>query len=172
MMPPSIERLYLWGMMAAGKTTAMRYLQDVWGLEGVDTDQLIEARTGQTIARIFERQGEIEFRRLEYQCLREWIPASARIIATGGGMPCHHDNDDWMLNAGLVIWLDVPLPSLRKRLAVDDRIRPIFDRYRPPDGQEEFMALYQARRSRYAKAHFRLSGDDVAMLPGLAGIVA
>lgn len=172
MMPPSVVRVYLWGMMAAGKTTALRYLQDVWGLEGVDTDQLIEARTGQTIAGIFERHGENEFRRLEYQCLREWIPASTRIIATGGGMPCHHDNDDWMLNTGTVIWLDVPFQWLAKRLAADDRIRPIFERYLHPDGQEEFMALYQARRSRYVKAHFRLTGDEASMLPGLAGILA
>ena len=48
------RHIVLVGMMGAGKTTAGRRLAQRLGRRLVDSDELIEARTGRTVREIFE----------------------------------------------------------------------------------------------------------------------
>ena len=57
------------GMMGAGKTTVGRRVAERLGRPLVDSDQLIEARTGRTVRQIFEADGEPAFRALETAAL-------------------------------------------------------------------------------------------------------
>ena len=52
------DHIVLVGMMGAGKTTVGRQLATRLGRRLVDSDQLIEARTGRTVRQIFEADGE------------------------------------------------------------------------------------------------------------------
>ena len=61
--------LVLVGMMGAGKTTVGRLLAERLGRRLVDSDELIEARTGRTVREIFETDGEAAFRALETAAL-------------------------------------------------------------------------------------------------------
>jgi len=51
--------------MGTGKSTAGRLVAARLGLAFVDTDAVIEARAGRTIADIFAQEGEPAFRALE-----------------------------------------------------------------------------------------------------------
>ena len=57
-------------MMGAGKTTVGRRWPRASAGAFVDTDELIEARTGRTVREIFEADGEPAFRALETEALR------------------------------------------------------------------------------------------------------
>ena len=69
--------------MGTGKTTVGRILAERLGLEFVDTDGLIESRSG-PIPRIFEREGEAAFRGLERSVARDLSGRRGLVIATGG----------------------------------------------------------------------------------------
>ena len=59
------RHIVLVGMMGAGKTTVGRDVAARLGRRMVDSDELIEARTGRTVREIFEQDGEPAFRVLE-----------------------------------------------------------------------------------------------------------
>ena len=58
----TVDKIFLVGFMAAGKTTVARALAARLGWRAEDVDELIEARERRTVADIFARQGEPYFR--------------------------------------------------------------------------------------------------------------
>ena len=57
------------GMMGTGKTTVGRLLAERLGRPFFDSDQMVEARTGHTVAELFEASGESGFRAEEAAAL-------------------------------------------------------------------------------------------------------
>ncbi len=137
--------LYLIGMMGAGKSTTGRALAETLGYGFVDSDAVIEQVAGQAITEIFAQAGEAQFRQLESQVLAELSQYHHLVVATGGGMVLEPMNWSY-LRHGLVIWLNVPIPELVKRLAADTS-RPLLadgeltDKLTTLSGQR--FALYQ-----------------------------
>ena len=82
-----IVNLALIGFMGAGKTSVGRIVADQLRLDYVDTDELIQSRTGRTINDIFAKDGEPAFRALEQQVTEELTTRERTLIATGGGLP-------------------------------------------------------------------------------------
>ncbi|HXR05622.1 MAG TPA: shikimate kinase, partial [Verrucomicrobiae bacterium] len=66
-----IVNLALIGFMGAGKTSVGRLVADQLRLDYLDTDELIQSRTGRTINDIFAKDGEPAFRALEQQVTEE-----------------------------------------------------------------------------------------------------
>src|SRR3546814_17108965 len=77
--------IFLIGPMGAGKTTVGRRLAELRGLQFIDSDHEIEARTGVDIAYIFEREGEAGFRKRESQMIADLAVRNVLALATGGG---------------------------------------------------------------------------------------
>ncbi|MGC8792949.1 MAG: shikimate kinase [Bryobacteraceae bacterium] len=151
--------IYLVGFMGTGKSTVGRLLADRLGWNFVDLDEEIEAEQRMKIAEIFDRYGEEHFRQLEREALRRRVRAIQRgeptVMALGGGAFAQPDNYTLIEENGISIWLDCPLELARKRVEQDTN-RPLA---RDP---EKFVQLYEARRSSYARADFRVevTGDD------------
>ena len=82
-----IVNLALIGFMGAGKTSVGRLVADQLHFDYLDTDELIQSRTGRTIADIFKKDGEPAFRKLEEQLVAELAARERTVIATGGGLP-------------------------------------------------------------------------------------
>ncbi|MBO7710931.1 MAG: shikimate kinase, partial [Lachnospiraceae bacterium] len=57
--------IFLIGFMGSGKTTVGRALAGMLGVPFADTDEMIAARKGMPVSRIFEQFGEPCFRDLE-----------------------------------------------------------------------------------------------------------
>ena len=87
MLWPETSNIVLIGLMGAGKTTIGRKLALRLGREFVDTDHEIEARSGASVATIFELEGEEGFRRRESKLLQQvmdfWRESLCAYIISG-----------------------------------------------------------------------------------------
>ncbi|MGL5835432.1 MAG: shikimate kinase [Waterburya sp.] len=138
--------IYLIGMMGSGKTTVGKYLAENLRYRFIDIDQTIEAIAKQPIPAIFEQSGEASFRELETQVLGELSVYTRTVIATGGGIVQEQMNWSY-LRHGLVVWLDVDLETLKKRVA-EDQNRPLADK---------LESLLTTRLPFYAQADLKVS---------------
>jgi shikimate kinase/3-dehydroquinate synthase len=79
--------IVLIGFMGAGKSTAARELAAALGEAAHDTDELLEARFGHSVAEEFELRGEAAFREAEEALVLELLASSEPhdLIALGGG---------------------------------------------------------------------------------------
>lgn len=111
--------------MGSGKSTVGASLAARMGYDFIDLDAFIEAKTGNSISEIFEKKGEITFRKLEAKALRAIARKENCIIATGGGTPCFHKNMQWILDNGFCVFLDIEIDILLDRLSNDKDDRPI-----------------------------------------------
>jgi shikimate kinase len=111
--------------MGAGKTTLGKSLARLMNLNYIDTDHFIENRYRKRVSDIFAAEGEERFREIEHRVLLEISEFEDVVISTGGGLPCFHDNMAIMNNAGVTVYLDVPVEELAERLEVSKNVRPV-----------------------------------------------
>jgi len=71
----------------------------------LDTDHVIEARTGKTISEIFAQEGEPAFRELEQKLVAELVTRKKTIISTGGGLPVNPANLESLKSHSLTVCL-------------------------------------------------------------------
>lgn len=116
------------GMMASGKTTIGQALAARLGRRFADSDAMIEARTGRTVAEIFEHEGEPAFRALETEVLREALHApEPTVVAAAGGVVQSEVNRRLLRGAGVpVVWLRADPSTLAARVeAAGQTHRPL-----------------------------------------------
>ena len=146
--------IYLVGMMGSGKTTVGRHLAKRLQYRFFDTDQMAEQVTGKSVTQIFAQSGEAEFRQLETQILSQLCAHQRSVIATGGGTVLARKNWSY-LHYGAVVWLDVPVPVLYRRVSRDTS-RPLLQR---PNPRQVLTDILAERQSLYAQADLRLQID-------------
>jgi shikimate kinase len=155
--------IYVVGFMASGKTTIGHRLADELGWSFVDLDEDIEAAAGTTITEIFDTRGEEEFRRLETEAIQRRVRLIERgrpmVVALGGGAFTQQKNFELLENNGISVWLDCPIETVKERVARASH-RPL------ARDASKFRELYDARRSAYERADYRIeiTCDD----PGVA----
>jgi shikimate kinase len=87
------QHVVLVGLMGTGKTSVGRMLADRLGRPLIDSDAVIEARTGRTVRQIFLDEGEPAFRALETEVLLEALAAETpSVIAAAGGVVLSEQN--------------------------------------------------------------------------------
>lgn len=118
------KHLYLTGLMGSGKTTVGELAARKYGRKFIDLDQLIEYGTQTKITDIFEKYGENTFRNIETKVLENLPEDEYLIVATGGGTIIREENREIMKDKGAIVWIDVPIPQLAKRLKGDTQ-RPL-----------------------------------------------
>jgi len=144
-----MDKIYLVGFMAAGKSTVSRALAARLGWRAEDIDELIEARERRTVAEIFQKQGEPYFRGCERDILRLLLPLRHVVVATGGGTFMDPENRTAINLDGVSVWLDVPFADLLARIPADGR-RPL------AADRESMERLYAARTAVYSTAQVRV----------------
>ncbi len=136
------RNLIITGFMGTGKSVVGQMVAARLGRKFVDTDALIEARAGQTIPEIFERQGETRFRAMEAEVCRELSEGRGWVVATGGWTLGPPDNREAVEAGGLVVCLHADVPTLVERL----RRERSAERLGGPDGRPMLQeADWQAR---------------------------
>jgi len=111
--------VFLIGLRGCGKSRLAGMLAKKLSRPCVDTDRLIVAAAGKSIADIVAREGWETFRDYEAAALAK-TPAllpDGGIVATGGGIVLRPENRELLRRAGVVIYLEAPPTVLAKRLA-------------------------------------------------------
>ena len=150
-----IDKIYLVGFMAAGKTTVARAIARRLGWRAEDVDELIEARERTTVADIFARHGEPYFRSVEREIVHLLLPLRHTVVATGGGTFMDPESQQAIQLDGASVWLDVPLETIVARLPTDGR-RPL------SADRAQMERLFALRQAAYARAHLRIDASGPA----------
>jgi len=107
--------IVLVGMMGAGKSSVGRRLAARLGLAFVDADAEIESAAGMTIAEIFAKHGEADFRSGEKRVIARLLDSGPQVLATGGGAIMDQNTRDLIHIKGISVWLKADLDVLVKR---------------------------------------------------------
>ena len=154
-MRPSI---FLVGPMGAGKSTSGRLLARTLGLTFVDSDKVIEERTGASIPLIFELEGEAGFRARERAVIDDLSREHGIVLATGGGAILAPENRDALRSRGEVVYLHASIEHQLERTA-HDRNRPLLQ---TPDRRGRLEELMKIREPIYRQtAHLVVETDGL-----------
>lgn len=136
--------IILIGMPGAGKSTLGVQLAKETARDFVDTDVTIQLREEKTLQAIIAESDYLNLRRIEEEVLLA-LNVSNHIIATGGSAVYSEGGMAKLKTMGPVIFLDVKLDELRRRIDNYDH-RGIA---RGPD--QSFEDLYEERIALYKK---------------------
>jgi shikimate kinase len=154
----SARTIALVGLRASGKTSVGRALAADLGREFVDLDDEIAREAGrvagsggfESAGDVLARLGEEGFREIETRALeRVLLRPDAFVLATGGGTVVRERNRALLSERAYVVWLDVPVGELQRRLRADPTVRPPLS---GSDAVTEVGALFRARAPLYALA--------------------
>ncbi|MAU00956.1 MAG: shikimate kinase [Anaerolineaceae bacterium] len=133
--------------MGTGKTTVGKLLAERLKRPFIDTDALIVARDGRSIADIFAQDGEAAFRAWERTVALELAQRQGLVIATGGWLMLDKENAAALSGSGQVFCLTAVPQTILARVQ-DDTKRPLLD---VPNPAERIALLLEARREGYGR---------------------
>ena len=133
--------------MGTGKTTVGRLLAQRLQRQFLDTDALIVARDGRSIAQIFAEDGEETFRHWERTVALELSQQQELVIATGGRLMLDEQNAAALATTGQVFCLTADPQTILARIKDDDQ-RPLLNVANPA---ERIAQLLQMRRELYGR---------------------
>lgn len=144
-----MNNIILTGFMGCGKTSVGIRLSYQLRRAFLDTDKMIERAQGKEIAEIFAAVGEVGFRDMETQLLRDMIGTEqGKIISTGGGLPVRAENRKLLKKLGTVIYLKLKPETVYERLKEDSK-RPLLQ---CADPLQRIRTLMAEREAAYADA--------------------
>ena len=139
------DHLFFIGFLGAGKSTLARNLGQLFRRRYVDTDRLVERKTGRSVTQLFAERGEEGFRTLETQALSALARERSLLVSCGGGIIETPANIELMHEMGTCVYLELDIEdSLRQICRADTR--PDF---RSPEHAERLLAH---RRPLYEQA--------------------
>ncbi len=149
-------RIYLIGFMGSGKSSLGRVVSERLQVPFIDTDAEVEYREAESILNIFRKKGEPYFRDLESTVLRESARFPKALIATGGGLPCHDDNMNWIARHGVSIYLEWSLAWLQEQLLGQRESRPLIAGNSEEEARQRITELFLDRKAFYEQAAMTL----------------
>lgn len=145
------------GYMGSGKSTTGIDLAKTLGFEFIDLDNYIENKYELSVSEIFEKFGELGFRKREKETLAEVLQKTNVVLSLGGGTPVYYDNIDVINANSISIFLRVQLPQLVKRLENKKHTRPLIA-HLENDELTEFIAKHLFERNHfYQKAKYTIN---------------
>ena len=109
------ENIILIGMPASGKSTVGVILAKVIGYDFIDTDLLIQRRTGKRLKTIIREQGIDGFLSVE-NAVCAGVEAEHAVIATGGSAVYGAEGMAHLKSIGQIVYLETDFAVLEKRL--------------------------------------------------------
>lgn len=136
--------------MGSGKSTIAELLAERRRLPFLDLDKMIEKEEQMTINSIFEKKGEIYFRKVEHQIFKDAISSSSSfVLSLGGGTPCYANNHLFLKDPSVVsIYLRVGIEELCNRLINEKAHRPLIEEMNI-DEMKSFVGQHLFERSYY-----------------------
>ena len=152
--PP--KTIVLVGLMGAGKSCIGKRLAQRLGLAFVDADHEIERAAGCSIAEIFERHGEMDFRDGERRVIARLLQNPVHVLATGGGAFMDPRTRELIRERAISVWLRADLDLLMRRVSRRTD-RPLL---RVADPRQRLTELIALRYPVYAEADITVDSAD------------
>lgn len=154
-------KIILLGYMGCGKSAISKSLSKQLNVKRIDLDDYIEQKEESTIADIFKTKGEVYFRKLETNSLKELLDSNEDfVLSLGGGTPCFGTNMELVNNKGTSVYLSANIPTLVKRLLPEKTKRPLIARINDDDLPEFIGKHLFERRHFYLQAKVAVLVDD------------
>ena len=152
-----MPRAVLIGPPGAGKSSVARQLGRILDCQVVDTDSVIEKKSGKTISEIFVEDGEAQFREIEREVVLDEIKNNESVLALGGGSVLNKEVAQSLRdNSAPVIYLEVSISQAAPRVGFN-KDRPLLTM----NPRQQWLALMEARRPIYeGLASFKVNTDN------------
>jgi shikimate kinase len=150
-----VVNIALIGFMGTGKTSVGRLVAEQFHFDYLDTDELIQSRTGRPIVEIFSTDGEAAFRKMEQELVGELAARTKTVIATGGGLPMNPQNLVSLKTHALVVCLWASPEKIWERVK-NQTHRPLLH---DADPQKRIRELLAAREPFYKQADVLLNTE-------------
>ncbi len=150
--------IVLIGMMGVGKSSIGRRLGVRLGVPFVDADAEIEKAAGMSIADIFARHGEADFRSGEARVIARLLEGGPQVLATGGGAVMATDTRAAIKAKGVSIWLSADFDVLMRRISKRKNDRPMLQ---TADPAATLRQLLTEREPIYAQADITVHSREV-----------
>ncbi|HUI14463.1 MAG TPA: shikimate kinase [Xanthobacteraceae bacterium] len=150
--------IVLVGMMGVGKSSIGRRLGARLGVPFVDADAEIEKAAGMSIADIFARHGEADFRSGEARVIARLLEGGPQVLATGGGAVMNADTRAAIKTRGVSIWLSADFDVLTRRISKRKNDRPMLMTADPAATLRQLLA---EREPVYAQADITVQSREV-----------
>ncbi|MGB7253838.1 MAG: shikimate kinase [Xanthobacteraceae bacterium] len=150
--------IVLVGMMGVGKSSIGRRLGTRLAVPFVDADAEIEKAAGMSIADIFARHGEADFRSGEARVIARLLEGGPQVLATGGGAVMNPDTRAAIKARGVSIWLSAEFDVLMRRINKRKEDRPMLMTADPAATLRQLLA---EREPVYAQADITVQSREV-----------
>ena len=154
-----MKNIVVVGFMGTGKSVVAKTLAEKLGREFLELDAIVEKREGLSIKEIFKNKGEVYFRELERDAVKEAIKKDGQIISAGGGAIIDEENLKALKKNGTIICLEASPDVILKRTK-GNTCRPLLN---VPDPKERIEELLEKRAAYYKKADHRINTDDLSV---------
>lgn len=155
--------IILLGYMGSGKSTLGKGLATILKYDFLDLDDFISKKENRSVPELFEKKGEIYFRKIESQYLAEILDVSHNLVlALGGGTPCYGNNMSLLISNPNVrtFYLKLSIPHLAARLFPERENRPLINHLDSEADLQEFIGKHLFERTHYYnQAHFIVQTD-------------
>lgn len=147
--------------MGTGKSHISNILSNKLNFKLFDLDKEISERNELTIPQIFEKHGEIFFRKAEKETLEKILTSKDDcILSVGGGTPVYYENMETINSKSLSIYLRTSISTLTERLKKNKEKRPLIANI-PDEDLPEFIAKHLFERNPYySKAAYIVDTDN------------
>jgi Shikimate kinase len=146
--------------MGSGKSHISKILSEKLNFKLIDLDKEISKRNKMTIPEIFEKRGEIYFRKLERETLEELLATQENtVLSLGGGTPVYYNNMEIINHNSKSVFLRASIGTLSERLSKQKEKRPLIANI-SDENLPEFIAKHLFERNEfYSKAQFSINTD-------------
>lgn len=169
-----MKKIILLGYMGCGKSTIAKKLSKSIQVPFVDLDEMIEKKLNLSINAIFEKYGEIYFRKIEHEVFADLMQsAEEMIIGLGGGTPCYANNHEFFNGKNVFsIYLKASIETLFQRLHQNKSKRPLIAS-KNEEEMREFIAKHLFDRSfYYNQAQYKIVVDEKSIEQTVSEIIA
>ena len=149
------------GYMGSGKSIVSNELSSKIRFKNIDLDNEISSEIGLSISEIFQKKGELFFRKKEKEILERVLDSQEDVVLSlGGGTPCYYNNIDLINERSVSVYLVANVNALVKNLLYEREKRPLIAGIKEEELPNFIGQHLMERNHYYSKAKVTVMVND------------